>query len=349
MTNSAPSSVVNWFILLVLLLFSGKIYPQDCSDPALICALLSTDTLSLSEGLPVGVPNGFCVDEAPNALFFSFQTLDTDQFPDLVYNDSTAVLQFQVDSCNTDTLYSTGFNISIFEASDPCDGTTYGDPLACALDLEDSGQIPMEGLMPSTTYHVMVTSILENFPDAFPTDCAMRLSVAGPAVEYDIAADPETPQNQTIIPGESVLLEVNPIFEPYDWTGEALSSTSGSAVEASPTEFGVYTYQAETEINGCPVQETFLVTVIPPITPYNAFTPNSDGFNDTWEIDRIQEWPNAQIVVYSRWGTKVFQATNYSNTWDGDDLPAATYYYVIELNPIEFNTDPITGSVTIVR
>jgi gliding motility-associated-like protein len=168
-------------------------------------------------------------------------------------------------------------------------------------------------------------------------------------VEYDLDATPPTPQSQSIFPGASVDLDVNPIFDSYEWEGQDVSPTQGPSVTASPTEFGAFNYTVQTEINDCPFESNFLVTVLPPISPFNAFTPNNDGFNDTWEIDRITEWPNAQILVYSRWGARVFQATNYRNDWDGDNLPAASYYYVIELNPIDFNAEPITGSVTIVR
>ena len=320
---------------------------QDCSEPGLICPQLSTDSVSTSEGTPAGVPDGFCFDEAPNALFYSFNTLDQDQFPDIDFDDPTAFLSLVIDSCAVDTLAGNGVHMAVFEAEDVCDPATYGALIACSAEQDQGTQLFLDELMPSTTYYVLVTGVLGEEPDGVASDCAIFLSVSGPAVEYDL--DPTVTGGLPIIPGGSVDLNVDPALGPYEWQGEQLSSTEGSTVTAAPTDFGAFTYSVETEINDCPFQEGFVVTVVPPITPFNAFTPNNDGFNDTWEIDRITEWPNAQIVVFSRWGSKVFQATNYRNDWDGDDLPAATYYYVIELNPIDFNTDPITGSVTIVR
>ena len=133
------------------------------------------------------------------------------------------------------------------------------------------------------------------------------------------------------------------------WTGDNLNSTTGNSVTANPTGIGTVNYTVETTINDCIYNDVVQVIIRQAIKPDNVFTPNGDLYNDTWHIDNITTWQNAQINVYSRWGTKVFQATNYQNDWDGDNLPAATYYYVIELNPIDGNTEPITGSVTIMR
>jgi gliding motility-associated-like protein len=49
-----------------------------------------------------------------------------------------------------------------------------------------------------------------------------------------------------------------------------------------------------------------------------GFTPNGDNINDIWYIKNIDQYPNAHIIVYSRWERVVFEATNgYKNTWNG--------------------------------
>lgn len=350
MTNRLPISAKLCIVFLFLTFLSAYGYAQDCAEPVPICALSSTDTLSTASGTPTAVPDNFCIEEAPNALFFQFETLDLNLYPDLDFDDGTAFLSLTLDSCITDSLFGQNLSFAVFEADDLCDPASYGEPIGCAVDISQSGQLVLEDLEPSTTYYVMVTGLLDTTPDAVESQCAIRFSVSGPAVEYDISAIPPTPQNQTIYPGQSAQLNVNPIFDPYEWNGQFLNTMEGPSVSATPSQFGVYNYAVQTEIKDCPVRQTFRVTVVPPITPFNAFTPNNDGFNDTWVIDRIQEFQNAQIVVYSRWGAKVFQATNYKNNWDGDNLPAATYYFVIELNdPNNFDAPAITGAVTIVR
>jgi gliding motility-associated-like protein len=96
---------------------------------------------------------------------------------------------------------------------------------------------------------------------------------------------------------------------------------------------------------------------IPAITPNGAFTPNGDGYNEYWKIKFIDKFTNNQVMVFNRWGLKVFEQKGYSNddnskAWDGRDkngkeLPSGTYYYVIILNEAGF--EPITGSITIIR
>lgn len=71
----------------------------------------------------------------------------------------------------------------------------------------------------------------------------------------------------------------------------------------------------------------------------NAFSPNEDGVNDIYTIENIQYYPQNTFVVFNRWGNKVFEATPYTNTWDGTSqfgsafgelLPESTYYYVLD-------------------
>ena len=67
-----------------------------------------------------------------------------------------------------------------------------------------------------------------------------------------------------------------------------------------------------------------------------GFTPNGDGINDTWHIENIDNYPNAKITVYSRWGREVFLSNgNYTNNWNGTynggPLPDAAYLYIIDL------------------
>ncbi|MBS1600856.1 MAG: gliding motility-associated C-terminal domain-containing protein [Bacteroidetes bacterium] len=82
----------------------------------------------------------------------------------------------------------------------------------------------------------------------------------------------------------------------------------------------------------------------------NAFSPNGDGINDTWVITNLSAYPGATVDVFNRYGQLVFHSENNSKAWDGtfngQSLPLATYYYVIDLKN---NEKKIGGSVTIFK
>lgn len=75
---------------------------------------------------------------------------------------------------------------------------------------------------------------------------------------------------------------------------------------------------------------------------YNEFSPNTDGSNDTFRIDCIENFPNNKFEVYNRYGALVYSMSGYRNDWDGtanvsgtinkdDKLPTGTYYYTLDL------------------
>ncbi len=72
---------------------------------------------------------------------------------------------------------------------------------------------------------------------------------------------------------------------------------------------------------------------------YNGITPNSDGRNDTWIIDGIEEYPENEVLLFNRWGDQIMYFRNYNNNnvvWDGrnrngKELPNGTYYYIVKL------------------
>ena len=81
-----------------------------------------------------------------------------------------------------------------------------------------------------------------------------------------------------------------------------------------------------------------------------AITPNNDGFNDTWVILGLYNYPQAEIKVFNSFGQIVFENQGYYQYWDGKTtggrlLPASDYYYVIYLDPSI--TIPLYGTITI--
>ena len=72
-----------------------------------------------------------------------------------------------------------------------------------------------------------------------------------------------------------------------------------------------------------------------------GFSPNGDGINDNFVIEGLESYPANTIVIFNRWGNKVYEASPYNNDWDGtnmfgitiggNQLPEGTYFYIIKL------------------
>lgn len=137
----------------------------------------------------------------------------------------------------------------------------------------------------------------------------------------------------------------------YTWTpSTGLSDTTIANPVASPSQTTTY-YVTGVSPNGCIGIDSVTVTVLPSIKFPDGITPNGDGKNDVWIIDFIEQFPNNVVEIYNRWGELLFHADGYQQDWNGtyngEELPIGTYYYVIELN--EEGMEPFTGPLTILR
>jgi len=106
------------------------------------------------------------------------------------------------------------------------------------------------------------------------------------------------------------------------------------------------------DTNGCEYTLNQIIltdTDVDCLTIPNAFTPNSDGTNDTWIIENLDFFPGAYYYVYNRWGQLLYTGRpgdNWNGTYNNKFVPPATYLYVIELyNGID---KPYIGTVTVI-
>jgi gliding motility-associated-like protein len=84
-----------------------------------------------------------------------------------------------------------------------------------------------------------------------------------------------------------------------------------------------------------------------------VFTPNGDGINDTWSIANLGKYPENLVLVFNRWGQKVYEHSGEYEPWDGRDyfgreLEANSYYYII-YGDKDQDKSIIKGSVSIIR
>ncbi|WP_306566049.1 T9SS type B sorting domain-containing protein [Flavobacterium lindanitolerans] len=91
-------------------------------------------------------------------------------------------------------------------------------------------------------------------------------------------------------------------------------------------------YEGEYEITVRDTQGCGLITLTVYALNYPYyFTPNADGYNDTWNIDGLANQPEAQIFIFDRYGKLIKQifpsSAGWDGTYNGHPLPATDYWF----------------------
>ena len=167
---------------------------------------------------------------------------------------------------------------------------------------------------------------------------------SNPAVEYGNSPVVLAGDNLELYSDNNTCVEYT-----WQWSQDTIINTNGSItiIDLEETDW-YYLYVKDPE--GCLGYDSIYVVV--GVLPYEAITPNNDGFNDTWTPLDIESYENALVQVFNRWGGLVFESKGGENyqAWDGtnngEDLVSGTYYYIIDLNT---GDDPQTGPITIIR
>jgi gliding motility-associated-like protein len=102
------------------------------------------------------------------------------------------------------------------------------------------------------------------------------------------------------------------------------------------------------------------------IRPPNVFTPNTDNFtgvdkeglvgNNVFNIE-INGQVKYDLVIYDRWGVRVFESTDANKDWNGRVnntgaiCPDGTYYYILKYRykGIDKDEEVLNGVVRIIR
>ncbi|MCB0795257.1 MAG: gliding motility-associated C-terminal domain-containing protein [Flavobacteriales bacterium] len=324
-----------WRSLCFVPLFSGLVLfaqppNDDCSDALTLCAdqpLVGNNTGA------TGAP-GFCPGTS-SVLWYTFTT-----------NSLGGAVNISLSTINCPSVAGMDNELSliVLNGDGSCQLGQFTAASTCEQDSLDF-TLTTPSLMPNTTYWLLVGGVANNGA-SIPAQCDFSLTMNGPGVDI-VDVDFDAGPSVEIGNGEFTQLEAIG-GTTYLWTpNSGLSGDNIADPIASPSE--TTTYTVTTEINDCIYSDQLIVEVIRRIDPPNTFTPNGDSYNDTWRIFGIEDYPSCEVLIYNRWGQRVFRSVGYREPWDGDRLPMATYYYHIELNQLEGRSAPYTGSVTIVR
>jgi gliding motility-associated-like protein len=132
----------------------------------------------------------------------------------------------------------------------------------------------------------------------------------------------------------------------YDWSNGAITAFTDSLDNQ-------YYTMIVTDVLGCTGTDSVFIpkNEVSCIDPVNTITPNGDNYNDTWVIDNMHLYPEAQLQIFNKWGNLIHEQTGIYEPWNGTmnsaDAPSDQYYYILNLNYLD--REPIIGNLYIVR
>ena len=157
--------------------------------------------------------------------------------------------------------------------------------------------------------------------------------------------------NKVIITGQSVMLNgmADGTDVTYSWAPDiSITGITSLTPVVNPTVNQMYALNVFSNKGCATATDSVLVKVYQQLYIPNAFTPNSDGINDTWFIEPLQAYPGAEVRVFNRYGQLVFDNHGKNISWDGTykgvQLTSGAYVYIIDLKN---NTPIIKGVVYI--
>ncbi|MBP9739719.1 MAG: gliding motility-associated C-terminal domain-containing protein [Chitinophagaceae bacterium] len=176
----------------------------------------------------------------------------------------------------------------------------------------------------STTISIGITPIVSAGPDKIvqPTDSVQLFSSVSGGNTFTYLWSPST------------YLSNNSIANP--WVVKPLANST-------------YTLTV-TNNNGCKASSTVQVKIVSKLIIPNAFSPNGDGVNETWEIQGLNLFSFCSVEIFNRNGQIVYKSIGYNKPWDGTrngkPLPVGIYYFVIDKKD---GTNKLSGWISLMR
>lgn len=93
---------------------------------------------------------------------------------------------------------------------------------------------------------------------------------------------------------------------------------------------GTYTVSV---IDQCNKRDTILIdikTIDCKIIVPNVVTPNGDNVNEVFKINGLGNFSGSQLLIYNRWGNRIYSSDDYKNDWK-PDVNSGTYFYILNL------------------
>ena len=153
------------------------------------------------------------------------------------------------------------------------------------------------------------------------------------------------------------------VFNISSWLWSFGDAENGSSIIPNPkyvyTDTGTYIIQLiVTDDHGCKdtIQQSIKISADYIFYAPNSFTPNNDGINDIFipqtEIIIPAEY---SLIIFDRWGEKVFEFNDYKKGWDGKVKNSNTlakedvYIWKVNLTDFQNQQHDYFGRVTLIK
>ena len=170
-----------------------------------------------------------------------------------------------------------------------------------------------------------------------------------PSITLENITIVEGTSNNSIVVDEAALGSANYEFELVDENGNLVAAYQDAGNFYQLTG-GFYSLYVRDELQCAEVVITVPVLYIP-----NFFTPNNDGYNDTWGIKGVisGDYIFSKISIFDRYGKLLKNMSINSNFWNGTyngaRLPTSDYWYAIELTKSDGSVFVKQGHFTLRR
>ncbi|MFV8326609.1 gliding motility-associated C-terminal domain-containing protein [Flavobacterium sp. ZS1P14] len=176
-----------------------------------------------------------------------------------------------------------------------------------------------------------------------------------PQIQFEISGDCDA--KDYVLTASSIASSYDPNNVDYQWkdsTGAPVGTNSNvlnvSDVIASTAAQEVFPLKYSLTIKSIATScETTNTATLESIycNIQKGISPDGNGSNDFFDLRLLDV---KKLEIFNRYGIKVYSQSNYTDQWKGqtdkgDELPSATYYYVIEFN----NGETKTGWIYLIR
>ncbi|MFT3909307.1 MAG: gliding motility-associated C-terminal domain-containing protein [Ferruginibacter sp.] len=144
-----------------------------------------------------------------------------------------------------------------------------------------------------------------------------------------------TPQEVSVNAGTQVQLSATVSnTASYEWSpSSSLINASSLNPVTIPLNTNTEFIFKATSAGGCVAEQKIIVHVLWKLFMPTTFTPNADGINDLFRIPPQAAFDLNELVIYNRWGKKIFATSNREIGWDGtfsgQPCETGTYIYIL--------------------